>query len=141
MGPKHPAPAGPAGAQPPRGLGGELLSLIGSFARHVQALGALAGEESREAAALFLRLAIMLAAALFFAAFGYIIILIFVAFLAATVFNISWIWILLALAVLHLLVAFVCANHVRTHWRTPLFAATRGEIARDIEALGAKPHP
>ncbi len=141
MGSKPPAQAGPAAARPSRGLGGELLSLLGSFARHVQALGALAGEESREAAALYLRLAIMLAAALFFAAFGYLILLIFVAFLAATVFHISWIWILLALAVLHLLVTFLCANHVRTHWRTPLFTATRGEIARDIEALNAKRTP
>lgn len=141
MGSKHPAQAGPAGAQPSRGLSGELLSLVGSLGRHAQALGALAGEESREAAALFLRLAIMLAAAIFFVAFGYIIALISIAFVIETIFHVAWIWILLGLAVLHLLVAFICANHVRTHWRTPLFVATRGEIARDLEALSPKRNP
>lgn len=119
----------------PQGLAAEVLRLIGSFGRHFEALGALAGEEAREAGALALRLAVMLFAALFFAVFGYLLALISAAFLIAAVFHVSWLWILPGFVVLHALLAFVCANHVRTHWRTPLFPATKSEIARDLEAL------
>ncbi len=113
----------------------ELLRLIGSLGRHFEAIGSLAGEEAREAGALVLRLAVMLFAAIFFAIFGYILALLSAAFLIAAVFHVSWLWILPGFVLLHILLAFVCANHVRTHWRTPLFTATRNEISRDLEAL------
>lgn len=125
----------------PRGLVAELLSLLGSFARHIQALGALAGEESREALALGLRLGVMLLAALFFAAFGYVLLILAVAFVAAHVLGISWLWILGVFTVVHFILAYVCANHVRTHARTPLFASTRREISADLESLRKRPQP
>ena len=124
----HPVPG-------PRGLVDVSLSLVGSFGRYFESIGALAGEEAREAAELFLRLAVMVAAALFFAAFGYLLLLLFAAFLIATVFQVAWIWILLGLTILHILVAAICALHVKNHWRTPVFAATRSEIARDLDAM------
>ena len=111
------------------------LSLLGSFGRYFESIGALAGEEAREAAELFLRLAVMLAAALFFAAFGYVLLLLFAAFLIATIFHVGWIWILLGFTVLHFVIAVVCAFHVKNHWRTPVFAATRSEISRDLDAM------
>jgi len=128
-----------AAAGEPRGLAAELLSLLGSVGRHVSAVGALAGEEARGVAELYLRLAVMLGAAIFFAAFGYVLLLLFVAFLVATVFHVAWIWILLAFTVVHFLVAVLCATHVKNHWRTPLFPATAAEIKKDLEAL--KPRP
>ncbi|MEI6492465.1 MAG: phage holin family protein [Verrucomicrobiota bacterium] len=118
-----------------RGLIDGLLSLFGSFGRYFEAIGALAGEEAREAGELFLRLAVMLAAAIFFAAFGYVLLLLFSAFLIATLFHVSWIWILLGLTALHFLVAVICALHVKNHWRTPVFPATRSEISRDLDAM------
>jgi uncharacterized membrane protein YqjE len=128
------------GAQPAsRGLVAELLSLVGSFGRHVQSLGALAGEEAREAGALYLRLAIMLFAAIFFAAFGYVLVLLFLAFLIATIFHVAWIWILLGFSILHLLGAFLCASHVKNHWHTPVFSATASEIRRDLDSLKVQP--
>ena len=120
---------------PPPGLTGGLLSLVGSLGRYMESLGALAGEEAREAGALALRLGAMLFAALFFAAFGYVLLVISAAFLIAAIFHISWIWILPGFVLIHALLAFLCANHVRTHWRTPLFPATKGEISRDLDAL------
>ena len=125
----------------PRGFLDGLLSLFGSFGRYFEAIGALAGEEAREAGELFLRLAVMLAAALFFAAFGYVLFLFFVAFLVAAVFHVSWIWILLGLTALHFLVAIICAVHVKNHWRTPVFPATRSEISRDLDALRGGRNP
>lgn len=119
----------------PRGLIDGLLSLFGSFGRYFEAISALAGEEAREAGAVYLRLAVMLAAALFFAAFGYVLLLLFSAFLIATLFGVSWIWILLGFTILHILVTAICAVHVKNHWRTPVFPATRSEISRDLDAL------
>ena len=111
------------------------MSLVGSFGRYVQAMGALAGEESREAAALGVRLLVMFLAALFFAAFGYILLVFAVAFFAAFVLGISWLWILGVLTALHGLLAYICARHVKVHSRTPVFAETRREVARDLESL------
>ncbi len=125
----------------PRGLTAELLRLAGSLGRHVGALGELAGEEAREAGVLALRLAVMVFAALFFAAFGYVLAVISAAFLIAAVFHVSWIWILPAFVLLHALLAAFCIFYVKSRWRTPLFTATRGEISRDLDALrgGRKP--
>ena len=118
-----------------------LLSLLGSFGRYFEAIGALASEEASEAAALYLRLAVMFAAALFFSAFGYVLLLLFITILIATVFHVAWIWILLGLTLLHFLVAAICAFHVKTHWKTPVFSATKSEISRDLDSLrgGRKP--
>ena len=114
---------------------------MGSIGRYFQALTALAGEESREALALGLRLAIMLAAALFFAAFGYVLLVIAIAFFAAHFLGISWLWLLGGFTLLHLLIAFICAKHVKDHSRTPLFESTRREIARDLENLSKRSNP
>lgn len=125
----------------PRGVVAELLSLVGSFGRYVSAIGALAGEESREAAALGFRLLVMFLAAVFFAALGYVFLILTLAFVAAWVLGVSWLWILGVFTLGHVLLAYVCARHVRDHSRTPLFAVTRREIASDIASLGKKSTP
>jgi len=112
--------------------------LLGSLGRHFSAVTALAGEEAREAAELYIRLAVVLGAALFFAAFGYALSLLFVTFVLAFLLNGAWGWVLAGLALLHFLLAGVCAFHVKTHWRTPIFPATKTEIARDLDALRPK---
>lgn len=135
------------GAPPPlpkstsRGLPTAALSLVGSVGRYLQAIASIAGVESREAVSLYVRLLIMLCAACFFAALGYILLLVALAFVLALVFSLPWLGILGGLALIHLLIAFVCANHVRAHIRTPVFSATRTEIAADLERLGRKPSP
>lgn len=123
-----------------RGFVAEMLSLWGSGGRHVHALIELAGLEGREALALYLRLAVMFLAAAFFLIFGYILVLLFVVFALALLIGVSWLWISLGLALLHLLIAFVCASHVRNHLRDPVFEATSAEVRRDFDALrSAKP--
>jgi len=122
----------------PKGLLTEFLSLTGSVGRHIQALLDLAGEESKEALALYLRLAIMLGAALVFLVFGYVLSLLFVVFVIEALFQISWVWITLALALLHFVVAYICANHVRKHFRSPIFEITRRELKKDFETLSGK---
>ena len=76
----------------------------------MQGLLQLAGLETKEAALVGLRLLILLiVAAVCVAIFGYLLSLFFVAFLLAIVFQISWIWISLGLALLHFVVVAFCA--------------------------------
>jgi uncharacterized membrane protein YqjE len=125
-----------AGTPPePTGPIADLLKLFGSISGHFQALAALASAETREAATLYLKLLIVLVAALCLAALGYIFLLFFIAFAAARLFGVEWIWITLALAALHLIGAVVCALHVRRHGRTPVFALTAREVKKDLDAF------
>lgn len=125
----------------PRGLFGEILAFLGSIARYLQILAALAGEESREALALGLRFGVMLIAALFFAGFGYVLLVVSAAFFAAHFLGVSWFWILGGFAALHLILAVFCAWRVKAFCKTPLFEATRREISNDLEALRKNQRP
>jgi uncharacterized membrane protein YqjE len=119
----------------PEGIAAAAMRLFGSLTRHLQALLALAGLETREAALLYVRLAIVLGAALFFAAFGYVFTLLFVAFALDRLLRVDWMWIALGFAVLHLAAAAIGAFYVKKHCRTPIFRATAEEIRKDVAAL------
>lgn len=141
-GPVDPAnSAKPALREEHRGLFEEILSLLGSVASYFQNLAALAGEESKEALALGLRVVLLLLVALFFAGFGYALLVIAVAFFAAHILGVSWFWILWGFTVLHFLVTFVCLNRIKALSRTKLFESTRREVTADIEALRKEKRP
>lgn len=141
-GPVDPAnSAKPALREEPRGLFEEILSLLGSVASYFQNLAALASEESKEALALGLRVVLLLLVALFFAGFGYALLVIAVAFFAAHFLGVSWFWILWGFTVLHFIVTFVCFNRIKALCRTKLFESTRREITADIEALRKEKRP
>jgi uncharacterized membrane protein YqjE len=141
-GPVDPAnSAKPALREEPRGLFEEILSLLGSVASYFQNLAALAGEESKEALALGLRVVLLLLVALFFAGFGYALLVIAVAFFAAHFLGVSWFWILWGFTVLHFIFTFVCFNRIKALCRTKLFESTRREITADIEALRKEKRP
>ena len=131
----------PALREEPRGLFEEILSLLGSVASYFQNLAALAGEESKEALALGLRIALLLLVALFFAGFGYALLVIAVAFFAAHFLGVSWFWILGGFTALHFLVAVVCVKRIKGLCGTKLFETTRREITADIEALRKEKRP
>lgn len=111
------------------------LRLVGSVVRHLQALGAIAGAEGRDAVALYIRLAVMLGAAILFLGLGYVFLLVFITFAIATLFGVAWIWITLGIAVIHLFIAVMCATHVRSHFRTPVFSVTGAEIKKDLAKM------
>lgn len=111
------------------------MRLLGSLGRHLQALLTLVGIESKDAIALYVRLAIMVIVGLIFAVFGYIFVLLFIAFLLAVVLGIGWFWIALGFAVLHLGVTVFCVAHIRTHLKSPVFPETAVEIRKDLDAL------
>ncbi len=118
-----------------RGVVAELLNFAASLGQHVQHLVALASLESKEAAGVYIRALIALGAALILLVFGYLLSLIFVAFLLAQVFGIAWLWICLGLAVAHLLGVLACGLYIRARIKSPVFTATTAEMQRDLEAL------
>jgi uncharacterized membrane protein YqjE len=132
----EPAPTPPAG-EPPAGQGvwAETLNLFGSLGRHLQGLFALASLETREAAGIYLRAAIAVVAGLVLAVFGYFLLLFFLAFLLATIFHISWLWISLGFAVLHFAGAAACGFYVKQRVGSPVFRATSAELRRDLGTL------
>jgi uncharacterized membrane protein YqjE len=113
----------------------ELVRLSGSWGRHLQGLLQLVGLETKEAALVGLRLLIYIVAAIALAVFGYLLVLLFVAFLLAFVFGISWIWISLGLAVLHFGAVAFCAIAAKNCLRKPFFKASMSELRRDFEAM------
>ena len=130
--------ASPPPASRQEAQGGLVASLLGfssSLGRHLLAIMALAGLETREAAAVYLRVAAVFIAGLVFAVLGYVLVLFFLAFLLAAAFGISWIWIALAFAVFHLGAAVLCALYVRSNVAAPVFAGTASELKKDLEAL------
>jgi uncharacterized membrane protein YqjE len=132
-----PGPSNPE----PTGITAAALRLFGSITRHLQSLVALAGLEGREALALYVRLAIVLGAGLFFAAFGYIFVVLFVAFAIAHLFHVDWLWISLGLAAFHLLAALIAGLYVKKYFRTPVFRGTAEEIRKDAAALRSSATP
>jgi uncharacterized membrane protein YqjE len=124
-----------AGRESNRGILAELLNFFSSFGEHLQALVALAGLESREAAGIYLRALVAGIAALVLLLFGYLLILIFVAFALAALLHWDWIWISLGLAVLHFLLVGACLFYLRARLKSPVFTATSAELRRDFAAL------
>ena len=81
------------------------------------------------------RLLALLIASIVLAIFGYVLILLFIAFLLAIVFGVSWLWISLGLAVLHFVGLAICAFLAVRSLRSPFFKATAAELKRDFDAL------
>jgi uncharacterized membrane protein YqjE len=127
-------PPGP-GRPASRGVIGEFLGLLGSFGDHIQAMAALAGLEAREAASLYLWAVIFLVLALIFVIFGYAFLILFVAFALAALLELSWIWITLGLALLHVAGAALCLFLVKARIKSPVFTATSAELRKDFESL------
>ena len=130
----------PAESQPTvsRGLIAELLSLLGSGMRYIHAVSALAAAEGREAGENYLKMAVLLLASLLFAIFGYLLALLFLAFLLASLLGISWAWICGGFAGLHLLLAVAAATAAKRRFHQPVFQTTAAELKRDFEALSKK---
>ncbi len=119
----------------------EALRLFGSFSRHFSAVLSLAGLEAKEAVGLYVRLVVMLLAALVFAFLGYIFLILTTAFAIAWLFSVQWVWIALGFTVFHFLICFLCALHVKTHFRTPVFQTTSSELRKDFALMSGPDAP
>src|SRR5438067_8604795 len=91
----------------PTGFIGSVVALLSAFADFFESRAALFATESKAAAVQFVLVAICLIAALLFFAFGYVFLLATAVVAIAHLANVSWLWIALGAAVLHILIALI----------------------------------
>ncbi len=117
------------------GLIGSLVALASSLADFFESRAALFATESKAAAIQFVVVAICLIAALLFFAFGYVFLLVAAVVGIAHWTNVSWVWIALDAAALHILIAFISVLIALSGIKKPIFRETTAELKKDREWL------
>ncbi len=131
-----------AGDNPPSGsrarqtgLIGSLVGLATALADFFESRAALLATESKAAAIQFILIAICLVAALLFFVFGYVFLLVSAVFAIAHLANVSWLWITLDAAALHILLALIFLVIALSRIKKPIFRETAAELKKDREWL------
>jgi uncharacterized membrane protein YqjE len=117
------------------GFIGSLIALASALADFFESRTALLATESKAALVQFLVAAVCLAAAVLFFAFGYIFLLATVVVAIAHAAHASWLWVALAAAGLHFVIALIFLLIAGSGIRRPLFRATMAELKKDREWL------
>lgn len=126
-----PAPSRPRST----GLIGSLIALASALADFFESRAALMATESKAALVQFLVAAVCLVAATLFFAFGYIFLLATAVVAIAHMANVSWLWVALAAAGLHFVVALILLLVAGTGIKRPIFRGTIEELKKDREWL------
>ena len=127
-----PVPLNSGDASPGKeGFVDHLRALAASLIAYLSARAQLAGIESREAAAHYLKILILLGVALFGLVFGYVFLCLSVVFILHILLNIRWMWILLGTALFHLAGAAIAILLAKAWFPKPVFAATIAEFKKD----------
>ncbi|MGA3169632.1 MAG: phage holin family protein [Chthoniobacteraceae bacterium] len=130
----QPSSANAAEGQP-GGLPGHARELFASVLEYLQARLALAGIEAKEALIHFVIIVALLAAAAGVCVFGYLFLCIAATVLVARLLNVSPGWVILALAIIHFLVAICAALIAVTRLKGSVFTETMAELRKDQEWL------
>ncbi len=117
------------------GLLENLVALASALADFFESRFVLLAQESRVALVQLLVLAICLAVAAILVAVGYIFLVITAIAGLAHLAGISWLWITLAAAGVHFVIALVLLLVARTRITKPLFPVTASELKKDREWL------
>jgi uncharacterized membrane protein YqjE len=117
------------------GLLHNLLALVNDLAGFVESRTALFAKESKTALVQVVVLVACLAAAAVFALFGYVFLLASAIAGIAQALHTSWIWITLAAAGLHFVLALICLLIARSRMKKSMFEATAAELKKDREWL------
>src|SRR5437588_8928220 len=117
------------------GFIGSLVALASTLADFFESRSALFATESKAAAIQFALVAICLVAALLFFAFGYVFLLATAVVAIAHLANVSWLWIALGAAVLHILIALILLVIAFNGIKKPIFRETAAELKNDREWL------
>ncbi|HST29953.1 MAG TPA: phage holin family protein [Chthoniobacterales bacterium] len=129
------APA-PSQSRPrPSGLIGSFVALVSALADFFESRAALLATESKAALVQFLVAAVCLVAAVLFFAFGYIFLLATAVVAIAHMANVSWLWVALAAAGLHFVIALILLLVAGTGIKRPIFRGTMEELKKDREWL------
>lgn len=117
------------------GLVNNLVSLASSLTAFFETRFGLFARESKTALLHLLFLAGAVVGALILLASGYVFLIVSAIFGIAHAAGVSWVWIALAAAVLHFLLAAGCGFFARTQLAKPMFGASMAELKRDREWL------
>jgi uncharacterized membrane protein YqjE len=117
------------------GLLDNLVALAGALAGFFQSRFALFAQESKAALVQMLGLAACVIAALILFAFGYVFLIASIIAGVAHAAQVSWVWIALAVAGMHFLIALVFILVARSRMIKPLFRVTLSELKKDREWL------
>jgi uncharacterized membrane protein YqjE len=117
------------------GLLHNLLSLVNALAGFMESRIGLFAKESKTALVQVLVLAACLAAAAVLLLFGYVFLIASAIAGIAHALHTSWVWITLAAAGLHFVLALVCLLIARSRMKKSMFEATAAELKKDREWL------
>ena len=117
------------------GLLNNLLALTNALAGFFESRIGLFARESKSALLHLLLLAAAIITAIVLIVSGYVFLIVSVIFGIAYAAGISWVWIALAAAVLHFVLAAGCGLFAKTQITKPMFAASVAELKRDREWL------
>ena len=117
------------------GLLDNLLSLVNALVCFFEARAELVARESKTALVHLITVVACLGAAVVFFVFGYLFLLGAASAWIAQGAGISWIWVALAFAGLHFLLAIAGILIAAARMKKPLFQASAGELKKDREWL------
>jgi uncharacterized membrane protein YqjE len=117
------------------GLLHNLLALVNDLAGFLGSRIGLFARESKTALAQILVLLACVTGAVVLALFGYIFLIASAIAGLAHGLHVSWIWITLAAAGLHFILALVCLLIARSRMKQSMFEATAAELKKDREWL------
>lgn len=117
------------------GLLDNLVALVGALAGFFESRFVLLAQESKAALLQMLGLAACVAAAVILFALGYVFLIASIIAGVAHAAQVSWIWIALAAAGAHFLIALILVLVARSWMIKPLFRVTLSELKKDREWL------
>ena len=117
------------------GLLDNLVALVGALAGFFESRFVLLAQESKAALLQMLGLAACVAAAVILFALGYVFLIASIIVGVAHAAQVSWIWIALAAAGVHFLIALIFILVARSRMIKPLFRVTLSELKKDREWL------
>ena len=117
------------------GFIGSLVALASALADFFESRAALFATETKAAGIQFVLIALCLVGALLFFAFGYVFLLATAVVAIAHLANVSWLWIALGAAVLHILIALIFLVIAFNGIKKPIFRETAAELKNDREWL------
>ena len=117
------------------GLLHNLLALLNALAGFLESRIGLFAKESKTALVQVLVLLACLAGAAVLALFGYVFLIASAIAGVAHALHTSWIWITLAAAGLHFILAVICLLIARSRLKKSMFEATAAELKKDREWL------
>ena len=126
----------PSGSRPRQtGFIGSLVALASALADFFESRAALLASESKAALVQFLVAAVCVAGAVLFFAFGYIFLLATAVVAVSRIANVSLLWVAVAAAGLHFIIAVIFLIAAGTGIKRPVFRETAAELKKDREWL------